>query len=113
MAEFAKEVMNFTGLMIAGELNRIEDLNVTAPLYDDKENFVAALSLRDVLYKCIKLDGGDTLFASIHQHGGVMGRVEIVHPNTPEAEEFLEVIYKNITGFLWHYLPEHGDMPAL
>ena len=52
------------------------------------------MTLHHVLYKYVKMDDGHSLISEAHQRGH-MGSVDIVIPNTPEAETMVAMMNKN------------------
>ena len=75
-----------------------------ANLYDN-DGGSQKISLRTFLYQKVKLSPKESLFAEIHcerpEHS-----VEIVYANTPEGEAEVEMINKQVAGYLWNALKE-------
>ena len=65
------------------------------------------MSLRHVLYKYVKMDDGHSLISEAHQRGH-MGSVDIVIPNTPEAETMVAIMNKQLPTYLTFYLDDIG-----
>ena len=86
----------FHSSMTAEELLGIIDFdaNETAYSVSNPTKAVATMSLFHVLYKYVKMDDGHSLIAEAHQKGH-MGSVDIVIPNTPEAETMVAMMNKN------------------
>ena len=59
------------------------------------------------LYQKVKLSPEESLFAEIHCEGPVHS-IGIVYANTPEVEAKLEMINKQVAGYLWNVLKEAG-----
>ena len=93
--------------MTAEELVGIIDFDVTETVYSfsDPTKAVATMNLRHVLYKYVKMDDGHSFIAKAHQRG-YMGSVDIVIPNTPEAETMVSMMNKHIPVCLTFYLDD-------
>ena len=80
----------------------IEDINATSVLTNPVNNAViASKSVRDMMYMT-RLSGGGPLFLQISQRSN--GDVEVVIPNTAEAEAKAEMIKRNVAAyysFVW------------
>ena len=63
---------------------------------------MATINLCHVLYKCVKINDRHSLIAEAHQRGH-MGSVDIVIPNTPEAESMVVMMNKKIPAYLTFY----------
>ena len=87
----------------------IIDFDVTETVYSvlDPTKAVANMSLCHVLYKYIKMDDGHSLIAEEHQRVH-MGSVDIVIPNTPEAETMVAMMNKQLPAYLTFYLDDLG-----
>ena len=88
---------NFHSSMTAEELVGIIDFDATENVYSvlDPTKAVATMILRHVLYKYVKMYDGHSLIAEAHQRGH-MGSVDIVIPNTPEAETMVAMMNKQL-----------------
>ena len=84
---------------------RIIDFDVTVTVYSvlDPTKSVATMNLRHVLYKYVNMDEGHSLITEAHQRGH-MGSVDIVIPNTPEAETMVAMMNKKLPAYLTFYL---------
>ena len=100
---------NFHSIIIAEELVGIMyfDATETVNSVSDPKKLVATVSLRHVLYKYVKMDDGHSLIAEEHQRGH-MGSVDIVIPNTPEAETMVEMMNNQLPEYLTFYLDDLG-----
>ena len=107
--KFAQRHVNFHCSMICEDIRGITELDATAPFFSvtNPEEQVGTLSLRQVILRYIKLADGSSLVAEIHQRGS-MGLVEMVVPNTPEAEAMVMMLNRNFPAFCFHYLLEAG-----
>ena len=65
------------------------------------------MNLCHVLYKYVKMDDGHSLIAKAHQRGH-MGSIDIVIPNTPEAETMVAMTNKQLPAYLTFYLDDIG-----
>jgi len=59
----------------------------------------------------LKLHDGTPLCAEIHQQG-LLGQVDMVIPNTVDAEARFEMFTKQPAGYLYHVLPTFGASPT-
>ena len=109
LINFSHKHTNFHSSMIAEELVGIIDPDVTETVYSvlDPTKAVATINLCHVLYKYVKMDDGHSLIAEAHQRGH-MGSVDIVIPNTPEAETMVEIINNELPAYLTFYLDNIG-----
>ena len=100
---------NFHASMTAEALKGIIDFDVTETVYSvsNPTKPVARMSLRHVLYKYVKMEDGHSLIAEAHQRGP-MGLVDIVIPNTPEAEIMVKMMNKHLPAYLTFYLAKVG-----
>jgi hypothetical protein len=65
------------------------------------------LSLRQTLMKYLKLPDGSPLCAKIHQQG-LLVQVNMVIPNTADAEARFEMFNKQPAGYLYFVLQNFG-----
>jgi hypothetical protein len=65
-------------------------------------------TLCQVLLCYVRLSNGHQLLAEIHQSNGVMGRVQAVIPNTPEAEQMILMMNKNFPAYIGNILRDQG-----
>ena len=61
------------------------------------------MNLCYVLYKYVKMDDGHSLIAEAHKRGHTVS-VDIVIPNTPEAETMVAMMNKQLPAYLTFYL---------
>jgi hypothetical protein len=66
------------------------------------------LSLRQILLNYVRLSDGHQLVAEVHQLYEVMGRVQEVISNTPEAEQMILMMNKNFPAYLGNVLRDQG-----
>ena len=107
--KFAQRHVNFHCSMICEDIRGISELDATASFFSvtNPDEVVGVLSLRQVILRYIKLADGSSLVAEIHQRG-TMGLVELVVPNTPEAEAMVLMMNRNVAAFCFHYLLHTG-----
>ena len=99
----------FHSSMTAGELVGIIDFDATDTVYSvsDPTKAVATMILRHLLHKYVKMDDRHSLIAEAHQRGH-MGSVDIVIPNTPEAETMVAMVNKQLPEYLTFYIDNLG-----
>ena len=100
---------NFHSRMTAEELVGIIDFDVTETVYSvsDPTKAVATMNLRHVLYKYVNMEDGHSLISEAHQRGH-MGSVDIVIPDTPEAETMVAMMNKQLPAYLTFYFDDFG-----
>ena len=74
------------------------------------DEIAGTMTLRRVLYRYIKMTGGEPLFAEVHQNGP-MGTVQVVVGKTPEAERLVLMINKQPAVFFSNYLKDRKVDP--
>ncbi len=99
---------NYQCSMLLEDLVGITDLNAAANLYQNGVPTPLRFSLRQVLLHFVKLGNGHRLFAEVHQSNEVMGRVQAVIPNTPEAEQMVLMMNKNLPAYIGNALRDQG-----
>jgi len=84
--------------MILEDIIGITNLDATAPIFDEESSnqFLGNVSLRQVLLSYLRLSDGHQLIAEVHQTDEIMGPVQAVIPNTPEAERMILMMNKNV-----------------
>jgi hypothetical protein len=70
--------------------------------------FLGYLSLRQVLLCYLWLSDGHQLIAEVHQSDEIMGPVQAVVPNTPEAERMILMMNKNVPSYIGNVLRDQG-----
>jgi hypothetical protein len=110
--KFAQRHVNFHCSMTCEDLRGIVYLDAIAPVYCEITNKLqGTLSLRQVLLKYLKMSDGTSLVAEIHQRGS-MGIVEIVVPNTAEAEAMVMMMNRQFPAFCHNYFIKNGMTEA-
>ena len=90
--------MNYQVGMTAGEIMGIINLDGTATLYDN-DGRSQQISLHTCLYQKVSISPKESIYAEIHfERPG--NSVEIVYANTPEGEAKVEMINKQVVGYL-------------
>ncbi len=112
--KFAQHHVNFHCSMTCIAVKGISYLDATTQIkctITGKSKGV--LSLRQVLLKYVKMSDGSTLIAEIHQ-SGPMGAVEVIVPNTAEAETMVLMMNRHLPAYLFHILQEvEMDVPFI
>ena len=62
-----------------------------------------SMSLRHVLYNHLKLADGHSLIGEVHQENP-LSSMDVVIPNTPEAEAMVAMMNTQLAAYLHHYL---------
>jgi hypothetical protein len=90
--------------VISVEMRDITDIDGKAAIYcPTLGEKLGKLSLRQTIMRYLKLHGGTPLCAEIHQQG-LLGQVDMVIPNTVDAEACFEMFNKQPAGYLHHVL---------
>jgi hypothetical protein len=96
--------------VISVEVQGIFDINKTATIYcPTLGDRLGKLLLRQTLIKYLKLPEGSPLCTKIYQQG-LLGQVDMVIPNTADAEARFEMFNKQPAGYLYHVLPNFGAL---
>ena len=108
--KFSQRHVNFHCSMTCEDIRGITNLDATAQIFSVTSNEpVGQLSLRQVLLKYMKMADGHSLIAEIHQRGP-LGIVEVIIPNTAEAESMVLMMNRHFPAFCLHYLTTHAGM---
>ena len=108
--KFAQRHVNFHCSMTCEDIRGITNLDATAQIFSITSNEpVRQLSLRQVLLRYMKMNDGHSLIAEIHQRGP-MGTVEVIVPNTAEAESMVLMMNRHLPAFCLHYLTTKAGM---
>jgi hypothetical protein len=95
--------------MMLEDINGIVYLNGKTAVKDEiTGNVIRVVSLRTLLLRYLHLSNGHQLIAEIHQANGVMGPVQAVIPNTPEAERMIVMMNKNFPAYVGNVLRDQG-----
>jgi hypothetical protein len=96
--------------VISVKVQGISNIDKTATIYcPSSGDRLGKLLLRQTLMKYLKLPDGSPLCAEIHQQG-LLGQVDMVIPNTADAEARFEMFNKQPAGYLYHVLPTYGAL---
>jgi hypothetical protein len=102
--KFSQRHVNFHCSMTCEDIRGIVHLDATASVLSASTGQpIGTLSLRQVLLKYLKMNDGTSLIAEIHQRGS-MGIVEIIVPNTPEAESMVLMMNRQFPAYCYHAL---------
>jgi hypothetical protein len=102
--KFSQRHVNFHCSMTCEDIRGIVHLDATAPVLSASTGQpIGNLSLRQVLLKYLKMNDGTSLIAEIHQRGS-MGIVEIIVPNTPEAESMVLMMNRQFPAYCYNAL---------
>ena len=95
--------MNYQCSMLLEDIVGITDLKGQAEVFEE-----LTLSLRQILLNYVRLSDGHQLVAEVHQSYEVMGRVQAVILNTPEAEQMILMMNKTFPAYLGNVLQDQG-----
>ena len=112
LSSFVKHHVNYHASMTSDGLVGIANLDKPVPFYSVSDRNVLAghMTLRHVLYNYVKLTDGHALCAELHQLSP-LSSVDVVIPNTPEAERMMLMMKKNLGAYLNYYLTDLGMGP--
>jgi hypothetical protein len=96
--------MSVTSIEVRGIVDIDKMANIHCPT---SGNTLGELLLWQTLMRYFKLHNGSPLCAEIHQRG-LLGQVDMVIPNTADAEACFEMFNKQPAGYLYHVLPTFG-----
>jgi hypothetical protein len=99
---------NYQCSTILEDVVNITDLNGQAVLHEVGMNTPLCFTLHQVLLCYVCLSNGHHLLAEIHQSNNVMGRVQAVIPNTPEAEQMILMMDNNFSAYIGNILRDQG-----
>ncbi len=94
LARVAQVHCNYQCAMVLKDVTGITNLNGHADLYQEGMSKPLRFTLRKLLLQYLRLSDGGQLLAEIHQSSKVMGRVQVVVPNSPEAEQMILMMNK-------------------
>jgi hypothetical protein len=99
--------------MIFEDIVGITNLDATAPIFDkESHRLLGNLSLCQVLLQFLQLSDGHQLIAEVPQSNEIMGPVQAVIPNTPEAKRMILMLNKNVPSYIGNVLKDQG-LPEL
>jgi hypothetical protein len=90
--------------MILEDIIGITNLNGHTNLHQAGMNTTLNFTLRQVLLHYVCLSDGPQLLAKVHQSNNVIGYVQAVILNAPEAEQMILMMNKK-TRLFWQCLP--------
>jgi len=100
LCQVAQKHTNYQLTMVVEDILGITNLDAETALYNKDGNQTKGLSLRHVLLTKFKLSDGFQLIAEVHQASAPMSPVQVVVPQTPEAEKMVLMMNKNFPAFL-------------
>ena len=109
MGAFVQKHVNYHATMIYNKLIGIVALDKAVPFYSasDPTTVKGSFTLRAVLYRFISLADKHSLFAEIHQEMN-LASVDVVIPNTPEAETMITMMNRQLGAYLHFTLTDAG-----
>jgi hypothetical protein len=108
LAGIAQVHCNYQCSMILKDVVGIMNLNGQVDFYKEGMSTPLRFMLCKLLLQHVRLSDGCQLLAEIHQSSNVMGRVQAVIPNTPEAEQLVLMMNKNFPAYMGHVLCNQG-----
>jgi hypothetical protein len=104
----AQDHMCYNMSVVSAEVHGIMDLDASAEVIRPQSgDTLGCLSLRETLMKYLKQKDGTPLVTKLHQRRP-QGLVDMVIPNSGEAEARFEMFNKQPAGYLYHVLPTFG-----
>ena len=100
LCKVSQKHTNYQITMTVEDLLGITNLDAAASLYNEAGEATRGLTLRHVLLTKFKLRDGFQLIAEVHQSAAPMSPVQVVIPQTPEAEKMILMMNKNFPAFL-------------
>jgi hypothetical protein len=100
LCKVSQKHTNYQITMVVEDLLGITNLDAAASLYNEAGEATKGLTLRHVLLTKFKLKDGFQLIAEVHQSAAPMSPVQVVIPQTPEAEKMILMMNKNFPAFL-------------
>jgi hypothetical protein len=95
--------------MLLKDIVGITNLDATVPIFDEESHrLLGNLSLRQVLLQFLLLSDGHQLIAEVYQSNEIMGPVQGVIPNTPEAEQMIMMLKINAPSYIGNILKDQG-----
>jgi hypothetical protein len=98
--------MSVTSVEVRGIAKIDKTVNIYCLTSGDR---LGELLLWQTLMRYLKLHNGSPLCAEIHQRG-LLGQVNMVIPNTADAEARFEMFNKQPARYLYHVLPTFGTL---
>jgi hypothetical protein len=93
--------------MLLEDIAGITNLDAISPIFDKESNILlGALSLCHILLCYLGLSDGHQLIAEVHQSNDIMGPVQAVIPNTPEAERMTLMMNKIVPTYIGNILKD-------
>ena len=100
LCQVAQKHTNYQLTMMVEDILGITNLDAATSLYNEDGDMTKGLTLRHVLLTQFKLSDGFQHIAEVHQSTAPMSPVQVVVPQTPEAEKMVLMMNKNFPAFL-------------
>jgi hypothetical protein len=110
VASYRKHI-NYNANTRMDGIRGIFHLDKKVPFYSvsDPTKLMGTITLCRVLYKYMKMSDGHSLLDEVHQVTP-MGPVDVVVPNTEEAERMMLMMHKNSAAYLYFYLKSNTEL---
>jgi hypothetical protein len=106
--EIVQKHTNYEISMTSEDLVGVIDLDYTSTiLHPTTGKEVGSYSLHYALMNFVKMSDGRPAIAEAHQ-SGIAKPTHLIVPNTPEAEQMINMMNKNLPAYLYHILLEQG-----
>jgi hypothetical protein len=90
----AQKHTNYQCSMILEDIVGITNLDGTADYHQEGMHTTLRFTLHQILLRYVCLSDGHQLIAKVHQSYDVIGCIQAVIPNTPEAEQMILMVNK-------------------
>jgi hypothetical protein len=104
----AQKHTNYQCSMILKDIVGITNLDGAADYHQEGMHTTLCFTLCQILLRYVCLSDGHQLIAEVHQSYDVMGRVQAIIPNTPEAEQMILMMNKNFPAYMGNVLHDQG-----
>ncbi len=109
LIKVAQSHTNYQCCMLLEDIIGITNLDATAPIFKEVSNkSLGNLSLRQALLCYLWLSDGHQLIAEVHQSDEIMGPVQAVISNTPEAKRMILIMNKNVPSYIGSAFKDQG-----
>jgi hypothetical protein len=104
----AQKHTNYQYSMIFEDIVGITNLDGAADYHQEGMHNTLCFTLHQILLRYVRLSDGHQLIAKVHQSYDVMGHVQAIIPNTPEAEQMILMMNKNFPAYMGNVLHDQG-----
>ncbi len=109
LIKVAQHHTSYQCTMMLEDITDIVYLNGTVAIKNDNTgNVIRVVSLRTLLLRYLRLSNGYQLIVENHQANRVMGPVQAVVPNSPEAERMIMMMNKSFLAYVANVLRDQG-----